>query len=327
MNIRFASRAAAAAALLLVPLGAAAQSVMLKAGTFLPTNEKFWYPPIQQFLDTVNAKGKPVGLAITMVAAGARAMSPFEMGNAVKSGVLDLVHLNGTFYARLVPIADAWKLSALPVQELRKNGTFEYLEKIYNERINAHLLGNWGNEVPFHIYVNRKIDKADLRGLKIRGNTVYQSFVERLGGTLVQTSPGDAYTALERGVVDGIGGPFWGIEAWGWEKVVKYRTEPGFYRSNMEILVNLDSWKKLDSAQQDVLTHAAIELENEFPKTRAANDAEAQRIQQAAGIQVIELTGAERKKWAREAIAAGWDDVLKKDPVHAPRIRELMTQK
>src|SRR5688572_33474884 len=108
---------AAAAISLVVSAPASAQQVQLKAGTFLPQVDTFWYPPIQKFLDTVNDKGKPVGLSINMVAAGGKGMSPFEMGNALQSGVLDLIHLAGTFYNKIVPIADAQKLSTISTAE------------------------------------------------------------------------------------------------------------------------------------------------------------------------------------------------------------------
>src|SRR5690606_34647757 len=107
-------------------------------------------------------KGKPIGLQINMVAAGGKGMTPFEMGNGLKSGVLDMIHLAGTFYNKVVPLADAQKLSTLTVQEQRENGTFAFLEPIYNEKMNAHYLGRWADDVPFHMYLNKKIDKADL---------------------------------------------------------------------------------------------------------------------------------------------------------------------
>jgi TRAP-type C4-dicarboxylate transport system substrate-binding protein len=306
---------------------ASAQDVQLKAGTFLPTVDKFWYPPIQRFLDTVNEGGKPVGLSINMVAAGGKGMSPFEMGNALKSGVLDVIHLAGTFYNKVVPLSDAQKLSTLSTLDERKNGVYAFLEPIYNQRMNAHYLGRWGDGVPFHIYLNKKIDKADLKGMKVRGTSVYQAFVERLGGTLVTTPPADAYTAVERGVVDGLGWPLWGIEAWGWHKILKYRIEPGFYSADVSVLVNLDRWKKLTKPQQGVLTRAMMALEEEFPKTRAQNDEEARKIQASAGVQTIRLEGAEAEKWLKAAETAGWEDVLKKDPENGPKIRALTTKK
>lgn len=307
-------------------MSANAESIQLKAGTFLQPNDNFWYPPIQKFLDTVNAKGKAVDLSIAMVAAGGKGMSPFEMGNAVKSGVLDFVHLAGTFYNKIVPLADAQKLSTISTAEERKNGTYAFLEPIYNEKMNVHYLGRWGEQVPFHIYINKKIDAADFKGIKIRGTSVYQAFIEKLGGTLIITPPAEAYTAVERGVVDGLGWPLWGIEAWGWHKVLKYRIEPGFYSSDISALVNLTTWKKMSKAQQDVMTSAMMDMENEFPGIREKNNEAARKIQADAGMQVIKLSDAEAAKWQKAAIDAGWEDLNKKDPVNTPKIRALTTK-
>ncbi len=45
----------------------------------------------------------------------------------------------------------------------------------------------------------------------------------------MQTAPGEVYTALERGVVDGYGWPITGIFDLGWHEKTKYRVDPGFY--------------------------------------------------------------------------------------------------
>ena len=104
--------------------------------------------------------------------------------------------------------------------------------------------------MPFHIYLNKKIDKLDFTGLKIRVTPVYKDIVEAMGGTTVTTAPGEVYTALERGVVDGYGWPITGIFDLGWEKVTKYRMEPAFYSVEVGVLVNLDVWKGLNDAQK-----------------------------------------------------------------------------
>ncbi len=94
------------------------------------------------------------------------------------------------------------------------------------QKLNAHYLARQFHNVPFHIYLNKKIDKLDFTGLKIRVTPVYKDVVEALGGTTVTTAPGEVYTALERGVVDGYGWPVTGIFDLGWEKVTKFRLEP-----------------------------------------------------------------------------------------------------
>ena len=143
--------------------------------------------------------------------------------------------------------------------------------------------------MPFHIYLNKKIDKLDFTGLKIRVTPVYKDIVEALGGTTVTTAPGEVYTALERGVVDGYGWPITGIFDLGWEKVTKYRVEPAFYSVEVGVLVNLDVWKGLNDAQKKVLSDAALWLEG----LDSENDAliKAERDKQAkAGIQPIEFS-------------------------------------
>ena len=306
---------------------ALAADISLKAGTFFPPVDPTWYPPIQQFLDRINENGKAVGLDIKMVAAGGKGVSPFEMGNAVKTGVLDVVHLGGNYYARILPVADAHKLSTLTVQEQRKNGAFDFLRPLYAQYMNTYFLGKWGDGEPFHFYLNKKVDKPDFTGLKIRGTTSYQALIERLGGTIVSTPPGEAFTALERGVAEGYGWALWGIGGWGWEKVTKYRVEPGFYLADIQAMVNLDTWKKMSPAQQKVLEDAQIALENDFIKLREVNDAKERAFQEKAGIQVIRFEGADREKFLKAAEDAGWEDVLKKDPVNGPKARELMTKK
>ena len=134
--------------------------------------------------------------------------------------------------------------------------------------------------MPFHIYLNKKIDKLDFTGLKIRVTPVYKDIVEALGGTTVTTAPGEVYTALERGVVDGYGWPITGIFDLGWEKVTKFRMEPAFYSVEVGVLVNLDAWKSLNDAQRKVLSDAALWLEGLDSRERRADQGRARQAGQ-----------------------------------------------
>ena len=101
--------------------------------------------------------------------------------------------------------------------------------------------------------------------------------VEALGGTPITTAPGEVYTALERGVADGYGWPVTGIFDLGWEKVTKFRMEPAFYSVEVNVLVNLDTWKSLNDAQRKVLSDAALWLEGLDSENEAAIKAERDR--------------------------------------------------
>jgi TRAP-type C4-dicarboxylate transport system substrate-binding protein len=183
--------------------------------------------PFELFIERVNEAGKGV-LQINYIG-GPKAMPPFEVGNALKSGVIDVANATGAFYTNVMPEADAWKLTQLPMSELRQNGGYDYMAKLYLDKMNAIFLARHSDNNPFHLYLNKPIEKADLTGLKLRITPVYRDFFQALGATVVQTAPGEVYTALERGVVDGYGWPITGIFDLGWQEKTKYRVDPGFY--------------------------------------------------------------------------------------------------
>lgn len=277
--------------------------------------------PFEDFIKKVNDDGK--GVIQIQYIGGPKAMPPFEVGNAVKTGVVDIANVTSAFYTNLMPEAEALKLATQTIQQQRKNGAWEFLNKLHNEKMNAWYLARTGDGVPFHLYLNKPIDKADLRGLTLRVTPIYRAFFAALGANLVQTPPGEVYTALERGVVDGYGWPIQGIFDLGWQEKTKYRVDPGFYQVDVNILVNQDRWKKLTDAQRDVLTKAAAWVEDRNKLNAEINAAERKR-QADAGIQTIALKGAELDKWNKTAQDAGWAYVKEIAPQNAAELRRLL---
>ena len=164
----------------------------------------------------------------------------------------------GAFYTNIMPEADALKLTQLPAPELRKNGGYDLINKIWNEKANMQYLGRVIDYTPFHLYLTKKIDKPDLTGLKLRITPVYRDFFQALGATVMQTAPGEVYTALERGVVDGYGWPINGIFDFNWHEKTKFRVDPGFYSAEVSLVMNLDKWKGLPQASRDLLMRHVI---------------------------------------------------------------------
>jgi len=127
-------------------------------------------------------------------------MPPFEVGNALKGGVVDIANVTGAFYTNVMPEADAWKLTERPMSELRRNGGFDAMAALYAQKMNAIFLARLVDNNPFHLYLNKPIAKADLTGLKpAHQRRSIRDFFQALGATVVQTAPGEVYTALERG--------------------------------------------------------------------------------------------------------------------------------
>ena len=300
MHVKTVAAAAALFALWIAP--AAAQEVTLRAVTSFAEGTQF-SKNFERFIEKVNNDGK--GVVKINYIGGPRAMPPFEVGNAVRTKVVDIANVTGAFYTNLMPEADGFKLVSKPMSEQRKNGTWEFINQLHNQKLNAQYLARQFHNVPFHIYLNKKPDKLDFAGLKIRVTPVYKDIVEALGGTAITTPPGEVYTALERGVVDGYGWPVSGIFDLGWEKVTKFRLEPAFYSVEVNVLVNLDTWKGLTDAQRKVLSDAALWLEGLDSENTAVVASERER-QTKAGIQPIDFGRTRaRSSWRRRTRSRG----------------------
>jgi TRAP-type transport system periplasmic protein len=316
---------AASAALVLAASCAAAntQEVTLKGITSF-AEKTLNSRSFERFIEIVNTEGK--GKVRIDYIGGPKAMPPFEVGNALKSGVVDIANVTGAFYTNVFPESDAWKLTQRPMAELRKNGGFDYMAKLYDEKMNAIFLARQIGNTPFHVYLTKPVAKPDLTGLKIRITPVYRDFFTALGATVVQTAPGEVYTALERGVVDGYGWPTAGIFDLGWHEKTKYRIDPGFYTAEVSFLINKTTWGKLDAAQRKVIADAAALIEAESAAFEAAaNSADIER-QKQAGIQTIEFRGADGEAYLAKAYEAGWAGIIKQSPEHGPKLRELFAK-
>ena len=305
---------------LLMANAAAAQEVTLKAVTAFTENTTY-SRPFERFINRVNEDGRGI-LRINYIG-GPKAMPPFEVGNALKGGVIDIANAAGAFYTNVMPEADAWKLTERPMAELRQNGGYDAMAAIYAQKLNAIFLARLVDNNPFHLYVNKPIASPDLTGLKLRITPVYRDFFQALGGTVVQTAPGEVYTALERGVVDGYGWPISGIFDLGWNEKTKYRVDPGFYTAEVSVLVNRNSWERLGEAQRNVLRKSAERGEAEAVAEFAEENEKEIKRQAAAGIQTIRFEGTTAATYLAKAYQAGWDGIIRQSAATGPKLKEF----
>ena len=287
------------------------------------TENGIYVQRLQPWMAKFNAEGK--GLLQINFIGGPKAMPSFEVGNAVKTGVVDMALNTGAFYTNVMPEADFLKLTQIPIAEQRKNGAYEAINRVWNEKGNMQYLGRMVENQPFHIYTNKKIDKPDLTGQKIRITPVYRDFFQALNASVITTPPGEVYTALERGVVDGYGWPIGGIFDLNWHEKTKFRVDPGFYDAEVSLIMNLAAYRKLSEAQRTFLNRQvlALEAENVF-WTRFA--AEETARQAKAGIQAIAFDAATAKAFRDRAYEVGWAGASKQSPEIAARFKALFSR-
>ena len=304
----------AAAALAAISLHCAAAETTLKVVTVFPRNHTFNIP-VFEMLNEVNAKGK--GVLQLQYIGGPEAVPPTEQLAALQRGVFDIFAGPASYYDGQVPDTGAHNASNKSAMELRKDGALDHLNKAFNAKANAQYLAYLGSGYTFYIFTKAEPKRTaaggfDLKGLKIRGPSIYRPFYDTQGITAVNVQVPEMYSALERGVIEGIGFPLIGITQQGWEKLLKYRVLPAFWQGDVAIIANLDAWKKLDAKQKDFLQKLAIETER---KAHAAFQAESKQEEQklrAAGMKDVQPSPDEAKKYAAAAYNSLWEQLSKR---------------
>lgn len=277
----------------------------------------------ESFVDWVNENGK--GEIQINLLGGPEAIPPFEQGNAVQTGVVDLINDTSAFYSNLVPAGDALHLAENTVQDQRANGCYDLIDNMHQTQMNAKYLARLGDNMPFHLYTNKPVDGINLEGLTIRTTPVYRAMFASLGANLVRTAPGEVYSALERGSIDGYGWPSQGVLDLGWDEQTKYRVDPGFYQVDVNLLVNLDVWSSLSDTQRAVLEEGAAWIEAKNADNIEYNTQE-YAAQADAGIETISLDGELKTRWLAAAQNEGWAVVEGVDAELAGSLRSCLSK-
>ncbi|MEO6625555.1 MAG: TRAP transporter substrate-binding protein DctP [Burkholderiaceae bacterium] len=320
----FLIRSVAVATLLCASLPALAQEAVVNAVHFTPAQNSY-AKSFMKYVEAVNEKGK--GVVRIQVRGGPEVMPPLQLGEAQKNGVIDMVNAAPGLYLNIVPEGEVFSATSKKPWELRANGGWDMVNKIFEQKANAHILAHVDGGTGFHIFtVNEPVRTADggvdWSKLKVRSAPLYREFFEAIGVTPIVQGPGEAYTSLERGLVNGMGYSVLGYAGFGWDKFTRYRIDPSFLHTDVLITMNKKKWDSLSPQAQKILSDVAIEHEKaSFAANVLATQQEGEALI-AKGMKVIELTGEARRKYLEADSRASWERLTKRDPTHVVALRQ-----
>jgi len=318
-------------ALCAVALTAQAQAITPKEITLKAVSsfskDLYFNQKFERFVKAVNEQGK--GLVQINLIGGPEAMPAFEGGNALKAGVVDMINSTGVFITNVVPESLALSFSPVPMKTIRANGGYELMNQIHREKGNMVWLGRTTAGIKYHVYTNKKpastnLDTA-LGGMKLRSVPIYRAFFQSLGATPLQVPPGEVYTALERGVVDGYGWPSIGVFDMGWQEKTRYRIDPGFYSVEVSIFVNRNTWDKMSDAQRQFLREQMQKVEDAAASEDRALAVKEEAQLRAAGIEIIKLDDVDAAAFVARANEHAWKTIEQTSPKYGKQLRGLFS--
>lgn len=311
-----------------VPAPPAGADTTLKVSTCLARNHDQIVIYFKHFHEPVNKADN----GITLRYLGGPEITPnTKQGAAVQRGLIDMIVCPSAYYSGMVPEALLPSISNQGHRELRANGAYDLLQEAWANGANMRIIAwpYWQGTM-FHMYLTEepKIGRKtgiDLSGLKMRSTALYNPFLKAMGATPVVISPGDVYTSLQRGVVSGLVWPEGAITKYGWQEFIKYRIEPGFWRSSSMVTMNLDKYKAMPKKEREALDAAGLKLEDESgPAQRKIVEIDNKKVF-AAGVKVVKLEGETATNYLATVSDSVWDDAKKrKFTVSYDKLRALL---
>ena len=301
-----AAAGALAVAIAGVAVPAGAETTLRAAGPWPKT-----HPLIQsfhRFIEKTNAAGKGV-LQIRYVG-GPEITKPREQPTAMRNGLFDLLYGPPAYYLGLFPEGD-FANATKTAMEQRAAGAYELIRKAMKEKMNARFIARFDSGLGLHLFLKNEpkrtaSDGIDLTGLKLRASPTYRDLIKDLGGTAVVMGPQEVYTALERGVIDGMGYSLTDIRARGVQKFVKYRIDPPFSHATISLVMHHPVWDKMPKKAQEFLDAQAEAWEKESYQYWKDKAAEEEKALAKLGMKTIDLQGKAREEYLATFLKGPW---------------------
>lgn len=255
---------------------------------------------------------------------GPETIPSFEQAEAVRNGIVDMALSTSSYYASAMPEAYAMDFSELTAQEERETGAYDYLVDLHRDKVGVHYLGR----TPGRQYAIYTIDEvrrtSDLEGMNIRATAVYSSLLEALGASYTTIPGSETYTALERGVVDGVSWPNVGVTDLGFDDHVRYQLTPYFWQTGTGIIMNPRVWDRMSPELQQTFNEVMMEIEHRSVEIMTEVIKVERAALQKSGVEIVELEDSDY--FTATANRAAWEWFAERAPERSEEMEAMFRQ-
>jgi TRAP-type transport system periplasmic protein len=250
---------------------------------------------------------------------------------AVQQGVIQMSVISMSYYDGIVPVGSMLDLSELTPAEEHTSGAYDFVNE-YHKKAGLYYLdrGTAINQSGLQMLILKKsIDKPQqLAGMKIGATSnVIDPFMKTVGGTPVIIQTPDAYSSLEKGVVDGFCYPLTNSSDAQLFEVTKYVVDHPFFRGAVGIIVNLDSWNKLPANLQQMLKDTTAQVLVEYANDLDGQILKARQTATDKGLKFIKFSDTDAQWFMQTMYSGAWADAAKKLPDSIDKMKSLVQKK
>jgi TRAP-type C4-dicarboxylate transport system substrate-binding protein len=307
------------------PKALASEVIKLKAISSFSKGD-VWDQFYEKWIENVNKRAK--GRLKIEYVGGPEVVNPFKCLEPVRDGIYDVVHwVPGYVWGISPDLLFLNQITASP-SELRKKGVIDAADKIMREKFKLTVLGQvmMGGDATF---LTKKpfTSLGDLRGLRVRTIPLFTPVAEALGLSTISISVGELYSALEKGIVDGLIITVDNtIFQYRLQEVTTYVMYPGITQFNKSNPVSVNA-KRFDSLPKDLqklLVEEIIKIEPMGWEHFEAETGETFKKLEAAGLKLVRLSPEDTRRLNLVYFESNWRWFAEKAPDTAAKMREVL---
>lgn len=277
---------------------------------------------VEPFIKAVNAASKG---SVSIRLSGPETVPAFEQLQPTGTGVFHFLYTHGAYHFGTSAVATAVEALSGGLEEWRKAGVREELDRHYNQ-FGVTLIGLAVSPPGegYNILLRQPVKPSgDLAGYKIRGTPTYGGVFKALGASPVVLPPGEIYTSLEKGLVDGAAWPTFGMSNYRWHEVAKFLLRPAFGTTTQLIFAHKATWDRMPEADRKVVLAELAKLENDYTRLYGKVTADEEADLKSKSVSVVQVGNAFKPK-----LAEGWADGLwtlssQKNPKETEALRKF----
>ena len=184
-----------------------------------------------------------------------------EQFQPLQAGVFDLLFTHSAYHLGTTAAGAAIEAIKPDPVKRRESGIIDYVDGQYHQ-LGVKLLAVLPM-AQYNIVLKEPIGKRSpsLKGLKIRTASLVAPVIKALGGAPVNIPPGEIYTSLQKGVIDGFTLVAVGLMDIKTHEVAGYLARPMFGFISGSIFMNLEKYNNLTDQEKKWIESAAVKSE------------------------------------------------------------------